>query len=218
MEMKLISVNIGCEKTIEYGQKSGLTGIFKEPVSGLVEITPLGLRGDVIVDTKHHGGPDQAIYIYTSPDYAWWSAQLGYELEPGAFGDNLTISHLESARLSVGDILRVGPVVLQVTAPRIPCSIFAARMGLPDFVNRFRRAGRPGLYCRVIQPGLVQAGDPVTLEPYSGPTVTILEMFEEYYEPHTDEALLRRYLSAPLAIRARQDKEKQLKKLSERSS
>ena len=212
--MKLISVNIGREREIQRGLKSGLTGIFKEPASGPVQITPLGLEGDAVVDTQNHGGPDQAVYIYTTPDYAWWSAELGYALAPGVFGENLTLSDLESAACSVGDILRVGAVVLQVTAPRIPCGVLTARMAMPDFARRFRHAGRPGLYCRVLQPGPVQAGDAVTLEPYSGVIVTILEMFEEFYENAADEATLRRYLAAPIAIRARQEKEEQLKKLA----
>jgi MOSC domain-containing protein YiiM len=86
-------------------------------------------------------------------------------------------------------------------------------MGDTGFVRRFRQAGRPGLYCRVLQPGTVQAGDPVALEPYSGVTVTVIEMFEEYYQPSKDEVTLRRYLDAPIDIRSRRAKEEQIKKL-----
>ena len=91
----------------------------------------------------------------------------------------------------------------------------AARMGAAGFKELFRQAERPGLYCRVLQGGQVQQGDSVLLESYAGETVTILEMFRDYYSPDLAEATLRRYLAAPISIRARIDKEKQLQKLME---
>ena len=211
--MQLISVNIGQRRAIENASKSGFTGIYKLPISVPVQVTPDGLAEDVICDIKNHGGPDQAVYIYGQLDYQWWSNALGKELLPGTFGDNLTISELESASFSIGDLLQVGAVTLQVTSPRIPCGTLAARMGDPGFVKHFRTAERPGLYCRVIHAGWVQAGDKVSLERYKQETVSILEMFRDFYEPSRSEAQLRRYLASPLAIRARQDKEEQLRKL-----
>jgi MOSC domain-containing protein YiiM len=211
--MELISVNLGREQAIQYAQKSGRTGIYKLPVSTAVEIGPLGLPGDAIVDVKNHGGPDQAVYVYGSADYAWWSQELGYELEPGTFGDNLTISELESASFLIGDRLRVGAVTLEVTAPRIPCSTLAARMGDPGFVKRYRFAERPGLYCRVIQPGPVKAGDPVVYERYAGETISVLEMFRAYYLRDPGEACIRRHLAAPIGARARAAMEEKLRKI-----
>ncbi len=208
--MKLISVNIGKEQTIAKA-KSGMTGIFKNPVASAVQLTSLGLVGDAVVDAKHHGGPDQAVYVYTEPDYAWWSQQLGRSLQPGAFGDNLTISGLESAQTRVGDRLRMGDVILEITAPRIPCGTLAARMEDPAFVKRFREAERPGFYCRVIQEGLVRAGTPVSYEPYQGDILTILEMYRDYYNPSLSEESLRRHLAAPIAIRDRISKEEKLR-------
>jgi MOSC domain-containing protein YiiM len=210
--MKLISVNIGKAQAFK-AKPAGRTGIFKLPAQGSVQINTLGLAGDAICDTKNHGGPDQAVYIYGALDYDWWSKELGRALAPGTFGDNLTISDLESAGFSVGDRLHVGSVILEVSAPRGPCVTLATRMEDPEFVKRFRRAGRPGLYCRVIQEGQVRSGDEVTLEPYSGETVTIAEMFHDAYEREHSEAFLRRMLSAPIAIRAREDTEEELKKL-----
>jgi MOSC domain-containing protein YiiM len=211
--MQLISVNIGQKRVIGNAGKSGYTGIFKLPVSTPVQIMPGGLVEDTIMDTKNHGGPDQAVYIYGQPDYQWWSTALGQELAPGTFGDNLTISGLESSSFSIGDRFQVGSVTLEVTAPRIPCGTLNARMGDPKFVKRFRAAERPGLYCRVIRAGWVQAGDAVILKRYSGKTVSIIEMFRDFYEPDLSEAKLRQYLAAPLAIRSRHEKEEQLHKL-----
>jgi MOSC domain-containing protein YiiM len=211
--MHLLSVNIGARRRIEKASKSGWTGIFKESVSEPVAVTADGLPGDAVCDKKNHGGPDQAVYVYGADDYAWWSAELGQDLVPGTFGENLTIAGLESARYSIGDRLHIGTAVLEVTAPRIPCSTLAARMGDPGFVKRYRAAERPGLYCRVIQPGTLQAGDAVAVEPHAGPTVTVPEMFREFFEPDDSVASLRRYLAAPIAIRARADKEARLRKV-----
>ncbi len=117
----------------------------------------MGLEGDSIVDKKNHGGRDQAVYIYGGADYAWWSRarpDLDHGYQPGTFGENLTISDLESAEYAVGDRLQIGEVVLEVTAPRIPCVTLAARMGDPQFIKAFMAAERPGLYCRVIVEGI----------------------------------------------------------------
>ncbi len=205
--MELISVNIGRERSFENGKQSGTTGIFKTPVTTAVEIMPLGLAGDAVVDTENHGGVDQAVYVYGAPDYAWWSAELGTELEPGTFGENLTIDGLESAQLNVGDVLHIGDVSLQVTAARIPCSTLSARMGDPMFVKRFRAAERPGVYCRVLRPGAA-----VTLERYTGATISIVEMFRDFYDPRPSAETIRRHLAAPIAARARADVEEKARK------
>ncbi len=209
--VKLISVNIGKAQTI--GAKSGQTGIFKQEQAAPVRVTPLGLQGDAICDTENHGGADQAVYLYGEPDYAWWSEALNRDVPPGTFGENLTVSELESATLAVGDRFRIGEVLLEVTAPRIPCVTLATRMGDPTFVKRFRHAERPGVYCRVLREGSVQVGDRVALEPYAGERLSALEMFRQFYEPRLDEATLRRHLAAPIAVRARAEKEAALAKL-----
>ena len=89
----------------------------------------------MICDKKSHGGPDQAIYVYGGADYEWWSQELGKEISPGTFGENLTISELQSAHFNVGDYLHINDVILQVTAPRIPCGTFATRMDDPQWVK-----------------------------------------------------------------------------------
>ena len=211
--MQLLSVNIGQKRTQQKGSELETTGIYKIPVQEPVEINSLGIQSDFICDQKNHGGPDQAIYIYGQPDYEWWSKELGKDLGPGTFGENLTVSELESARFNIGDRLHVGSAILEVTAPRIPCSTLAARMGDPQFVKKYRHAGRPGLYCRVIQEGFVQTGDEVTLESYKGETLSILQMFRDYYDNHKSEETLRLHLRAPIAIRAREDAERDLEKL-----
>lgn len=211
--MQLVSVNLGKAQMIQNAKASGKTGIYKRFTSEAVQISCDGLVGDTICDTENHGGVDQAVYVYGVPDYAWWSEQLGRELGPGTFGENLTVTGLESAALNVGDILRVGTARLQVTAPRIPCVTLAVRMEDPTFLKRFRRAERPGVYCRVLQEGWVQRGDAVALNPYEGETLGVLEMFRDFFEPKLDERAVRRHLAAPIAIRDRVDQETKLRKL-----
>ena len=215
--MELVSVNVGRPRPVTGGKKTGRTGIHKLPTREAIQIGAGGLVGDTICDVENHGGPDQAVYVYGVPDYAWWSAELGDRLEPGTFGENLTIDELASSELMIGDYLCIGAVRLQVTAPRIPCSTLAARMGDPGFVRRFRDAERPGVYCRVLKEGTVRAGDRVVLERYVGDTIPVVELFRTYFAPASSEAELRRHLIAPVALRARRDIETKLRKVGEHS-
>jgi MOSC domain-containing protein YiiM len=206
--MKLLSVNIGAARAMSEAKINGTTGIYKTPIDAPAYVGALGLTGDAVCDTKNHGGPDQAVYLYGAPDYAWWAAAVGAELEPGTFGENLTIDGLESAAAWVGDRLRIGEVLLEVTAPRIPCHILARRMEDAQFVTKFRDAALPGVYCRVLEPGYVQAGQAVEYARAANPIVSIVEMFRDYYAPTHDAATLRRFLSAPIAARSRAALEK----------
>ena len=201
--MNILSINLGTKRTITRKNVKYTTGIFKQPVDGPAEVTLLGLAGDMIGDLKNHGGPDQALYLYGQADYDWWATELGRQLAPGTFGENLTISGLESAAFNVGDKLLTGEVVLQVTAPRIPCATFAARMEDPLFVKKFKAGERPGLYCRVLQPGQITTGLAVTVEPYQEQTVSILEMYRDNYDPDNMKAKVHRYLNAPIDMRSR---------------
>lgn len=213
--MKLVSINLGEERTLQRKDYVEQTGIFKFPTDQSVRVTKLGLDGDVIISKKHHGGPDQAVYIYGMADYAWWANELGKELTPGTFGENLTISELESAQFNIGDYLHTDDVTLQVTAPRIPCGTFASRMEDPQWVKRFRHAERPGLYCRVLKEGFVKAGDCVAVEKYTGETLSIVQVFRDYYDKNKSAETIRRHLNAPVAIRVRESIQEQLKKLTD---
>ena len=211
--MKLISINVGQKQTQQNGDRLETTGIYKSSVQGPVKITSLGITEDFIGSPRHHGGPDQAVYVYGEADYVWWSGELGRELAPGTFGDNITISELESAQFNIGDRLHLGNVILEVTAPRIPCSTLATRMGDAQFVKKYRNAERPGLYCRVIAEGEIEAGVEVTVQPSEGEAVGVIEIFRDWYERDKDEDRLRRFLRSPIAFRARRDLERHLKRL-----
>jgi MOSC domain-containing protein YiiM len=137
------------------------TAIDKRPVGGAVRVGPLGLAGDEQVD-RGHGGPDRAVYVYADEDAAWWSKQLGREIPPGLFGENLRVTGLDVTGARVGEQWAVGKdVILEVRRIRTPCENLALRMGLPGFHLEFLRSGRVGAMCRVLSEGDVRAGDAV---------------------------------------------------------
>jgi MOSC domain-containing protein YiiM len=211
--MRLLSINAGTSHTQSKGTGVEITGIYKQPITGSARLTTLGIAGDFIGDSKHHGGPDQAIYVYAAEDYAWWSQQLGQPLAPGTFGENLTTSGIEVTTLNIGDRMGVGGVVVEVTAARIPCSTLARRMADITFTKAFRDAERPGAYCRVIQPGDLRAGDAIALAHHTTCDVTVLEMFREHYQRPKDQRALQRILGAPISARARNELENELTQL-----
>jgi MOSC domain-containing protein YiiM len=208
--MHILSINSGRPEILKSGKSSEPTGIIKRPVNSEIRVTKDGIPGDAICNLKYHGGPDQTIYVYGQPDYDWWSAFLGRELEPGTFGENLTISELESASLHLGDRFTIGEAILEVTSPRVPCSTLASRMNDSGFIKKFRAAERPGVYCRVISEGVIRTGDPVEYQPFAGDRVGIIEVYRDEFQKPNDIARIRRQLAAPIAIRMRITKEKQL--------
>lgn len=210
--MTISSVNIGAIEQIGHDGKSTTTGICKRPVAGTVRIGEQGLEGDAIVDGKHHGGVDQAIYAYSGDDYRWWAETTGRDFPAGLFGENLTIEGLPG-NLFIGDRLLVGDVVLEATSARIPCGTLAIRMEDPGFGLTFRKAARPGVYFRVLNPGTVQAGDSVTLVETAAGVVTVLDLFQFAYETSHDAERLERFLEAPIAMRVRSQVESALAKI-----
>jgi MOSC domain-containing protein YiiM len=208
-DMRVTSINVGREERIDHGNRRFTTGIRKRPVDGPVFIGTDAVAGDTISDKKHHGGADQVVYAYSQDDYDWWSTELDRELAPGTFGDNLTIEGLPSD-MNVGDRLLIGDVLLEATAPRIPCSTLAAQMQDSAFGMAFRRAERPGIYFRVLNEGEVSAGDAVTYIENPAPVVSILDLYRLAFESRPDPAALERYLEAPLAERVRASVEQKL--------
>lgn len=207
--MRLESINVGRVETITHGNRSHETGICKYPVEGAVRLGNQGIPGDAIVATEHHGGVDQAIYAYSADDYDWWAKETGRDYSPGQFGENLTIRDLHSD-MNIGDRLLIGEVVLEATAPRIPCDTFSTRMQDQGFGIAFRKAERPGIYFRVLNEGQARAGDPVTLVESADHDVSILDVFRYKYRLSHDPDDLRRLLEAPIAERMRAHIEKTL--------
>jgi MOSC domain-containing protein YiiM len=199
---RLDSVNIGRPRPNPY-KETGSTGIGKQPTFEPVEVrapgpktTGLGsgLVGDFIGDGKHHGGNDQAVYAFQREDLDDWERRLGRELPNGFFGENLTTLDLEINQALIGECWRVGEkVVLQVTAPRIPCATFRGWMGEKGWAKIFTAVGRPGAYLGVITPGTIRGGDPIEVIQRPEHDVSIGLVFRA---TTTERSLLPRLLAA----------------------
>ena len=138
------------------------TGIFKEPVSGRVRVGRLSVKGDVQADLTVHGGRDKAVYLYPAEHYDYWRTALGGGgLSPGFFGENFTAEGLVEDRVRIGDVLRAGNAVLQITKPRSPCFKLGSKAGSTHFVRTFLESGRLGYYLRVLEEGETGAGDAI---------------------------------------------------------
>jgi MOSC domain-containing protein YiiM len=178
--------------------QTGSTAIDKRAVAGPVPVGSLGLAGDAQCDTKHHGGPYQAVYANADEDARWWSEQLGRPVQAGLFGENLRTRGLDLGSVLIGERWRIGDgpdaVLVQVTKPRVPCQTFKRRMDEPHWVKRFTQAGRPGVYLKVEQGGVLVAGAPVAVLDRPAHRVTALEAFR-----HDDPAAMGRLLAADAA-------------------
>jgi MOSC domain-containing protein YiiM len=201
--MNVESVNAAHDvDVLQVGSRSVETGIRKLPV-GRGRIGKLGLEGDIVADRENHGGPDQAVYLYSREDYSWWEQELGEPHPPGSFGENVTLSSFGADEVRIGDCFRVGEALLEATAPRIPCGVFATHVRRAEWVKRFAAAERTGVYARVLEPGEVAAGDPVERLDSAGDHPPLVELLRVWYEPQAERARLERLLAAPLAERAR---------------
>ena len=214
--MKIISVNVSLAKDVSYRGRTVRTGIFKEPVPGKVRVGRLNIEGDDQADRRVHGvGFDMAIYFYPVEHYTFWEKELGRDGFPyGQFGENLTVEGLSEDTVRVGDTFRVGGTIMQVTQPRIPCYKLTMRMEEgADFPARFQESGRMGFYCRVLEEGDVDAGDPIELVDSDDGAVTIAEFIKVYlYESHEPASLKRVLASRFLSEPWREYLEKMLKK------
>lgn len=177
--------------------KSGLTGHFKTPVAGAVAVHALGLAGDHICDLNHHGGVDQAVYIFGTDDRAFWSKAYGKPLDPGFFGENLLVSNLARADLCIGDIVTISDTVLQITSTRIPCATFQAHIGQKTAMADFLRARKAGAYARVLTQGTVAAGQQMHITPFDGTRISVADDMQHYVDGFRDRAFLERLLTVP---------------------
>lgn len=201
--MKVISVNVGQPTAVQVGNRTTISGIRKHPVPGRVQVSAEGLVGDRVLNARHHGGPDQAVYVYGREDYDAWAELLGRSLPHGKFGENILIGGLETAEVRIGERFQMGELILEATSARIPCGTLGAVMEDAGFVKRFVKVGRPGFYARVIQPGEIGKGDDVARLPAPDGAPTIGEVFAMWYSPEKDPATLRRWQEYPLAERLR---------------
>lgn len=176
MTPHIVSVNVGRPQTREWHGRLVTSAIVKEPVGGPILASDVNLAGDDQADRRVHGGFDKAVYAYASEDYEWWARQLGRPLGPATFGENITTAGLDLTHSAIGDRWRIGEAVLEVAQPREPCFKLGMRMGDAAFRDQFEEAGRPGVYLRILEPGLVAEGDGITVEPAEEPAIRISDL------------------------------------------
>jgi MOSC domain-containing protein YiiM len=171
----------------------------------------LNIDGDGQANLVVHGGPDKAVYGYPGEHYQFWAEQLGRELTPGNFGENLTTEGLLEDIVHIGDEFRVGTARVVITQPRLPCYKLGIRFGDPGMVKSFLKAGKPGIYFAVLEEGEVGPGDPIERLAEDEAQITVAEMFHLVLDQDASPAALRRLLSVPsLAAVWRQTLEERL--------
>ncbi len=171
------------------GPDGSPTGIEKTTLSGPVGISADGIGGDFHGDLRHHGGPDKALHHYPFDHYAFWRAHCGplpLLGVPGAFGENISTSGLTEATVNLGDTFRLGTALVQVSQARQPCWKLNFRLGRPDVSLLMQEKGLTGWYYRVLEPGSVRAGDPLTLEERPLPDWPLARLLRMLHAPSLD--------------------------------
>jgi MOSC domain-containing protein YiiM len=190
--MKLLSVNVGQPRTVEWQGRMVETSIFKAPVAGPVALRTLNLAGDRQADLSVHGGAHKAAYVYPSEHYAFWRGELpGVELPWGMFGENFSTAGLLED-VQIGDRFQIGSAKVIVSEPRVPCYKLSLKFGRADMVKRFLASGRTGFYVMVEKEGVVQAGDEIELIARAENSVSVTEVTRLYASKQPDPATLRR--------------------------
>jgi MOSC domain-containing protein YiiM len=191
--MRLLSVNVGRPRVVDWQGTAVTTGIFKEPVTDPVAVTRTSLAGDGQADLEAHGGVDKAVYAYPSEHYPVWGRELERPTLPwGMFGENLTTEGLTEATVRIGDRLAIGTAEFEVSQPRLPCFKLGLRFERADIVKRFLQSGRLGFYLRVRREGMITRGDAIRrlASDDDAPTVADLALLEA--NDHGDVTLLER--------------------------
>ena len=196
--MKLISVNVGLPRNVNWGDKVVQTSISKNAVDGRIRVSSLNLAGDQQSDLSVHGGADKAVYAYPSEHYSYWRNTLpGLDLPWGAFGENFTTEGLLEENVRIGDRLQVGSAEFIVTQPRMPCFKLGIRLNRMDMVKLFRESKRSGFYFAVLREGDVAAGDPIQFAERQDGALTVADIVNLYTSESGNQDLLRRATELP---------------------
>jgi MOSC domain-containing protein YiiM len=197
--MRVLSVNVGSPRKVETRAGAVLTSIFKSPVQGKTALVGYNLQGDRQSDLRVHGGPYKAVYLYPFEHYAYWRRELpDSDLRYGAFGENLTTEGLTEDDIHIGDHVRIGSAVLQVTQPRMPCYKLGIRFGRADMVKRFWASGRSGVYFSVVHEGELESGDSIEIVASDPNHVRVGDVVRLFKGELVDNEFLQRVVKSPL--------------------
>jgi MOSC domain-containing protein YiiM len=163
---RILAVCVGAARDhVHADGRAERTAIDKRAAAGAVGLGPEGLEGDMQVDRRFHGGVDRAVYAYAQADAEHWAQALRRDVPPGLLGENLRTEGLDVSGARIGERWHTSRgVVLEVTAPRMPCRTLQGFLDVADMIERFNSAGRPGAYLRVIEEGELAAGDRIRIE------------------------------------------------------
>ena len=179
--MKVLSVNRSLPRTLTINGQEVSTGIYKQPTQDPVQVGKLGLDGDGQADLTVHGGFWQALYAYPIEHYPRWETALGNSGFPaGTFGENLTVEDLVETDVCIGDLHRIGEILLEVTSPRIPCFKLGHKLGKPDILKAFLQSGCSGFYYRVLEEGRLATGTAVEVVSHDPGKLTVRELLGLY--------------------------------------
>jgi len=190
---RLLSVNVGLPREIQWRGRTVRTGIWKSPVVGRCRARRLNLDGDGQGDLAGHGGEHRAVFVYQIESYRFWQEQLRRtDFVHGQFGENFTIEGLPDADVCIGDRFRIGGALFEVTQPRVTCYRVGIRLNEPRMPALLTSSGRPGFYFRVLEEGEVGAGDEIVKVFEPKERMTISEINALLYSPqHPRESLER---------------------------
>jgi ferredoxin-NADP reductase/MOSC domain-containing protein YiiM len=197
---RLLSVNVGLPRDIEWEGETVRTAIFKEPVDGPRMVRRINIDGDDQADRKGHGGEHRAVFVYQIEAYNYWQEHFGRDdFTYGQFGENFTIEGAGFAddAVCIGDRWRIGDALFEVTQPRVTCFRLGIRMNVPEMAALVVAHHRPGFYLRVLEEGEVQAGDTI-MKVAAGPEqLTVADIDALLYLPHRSREKLRRAIDIP---------------------
>jgi len=194
--MKVVSLNTTLPSTQLYGKEEVFTGGAKRPVERAM-LRSLGFDGDGQGDTVNHGGPDKAVCVYPLDHYVHWERELGRDIGPGAFSENLTVSGALETEVCIGDVFRVGEAAVQVSMPRTPCGKLAAKNGERLFAKWVAQSGYTGFYMRVISEGMVAADDCFERVERHPDGIYVSDVNDAFFERTRDEALISHLSTLP---------------------
>jgi MOSC domain-containing protein YiiM len=186
---RVVSVNVGVVREVEWEGELVTSAIWKAPVQGRVALRGVNFVGDDQADRSVHGGRDKAVYAYAQDDYDFWREEHGVKTSPGLFGENLTVEGIDLSAAIIGERWRVGSCVLEIAQPRLPCYKLGMRMHDPYFPRRFQAAMRMGAYLRIIDDGDIGANDAIEVIAQPSHGVTLHTMVGALHDPVKARAL-----------------------------
>lgn len=192
---RILSLNVGLIGTLRHAGKEVPSAFAKLPVEGALELSSTGLADDRQADLKNHSGPDKAVCVFPHEHYQRLGQMLGRGLEFAAFGENFTTTGLLEAEVCIGDVYAIGSAVVQVSQPRQPCFKMGARHREPQLPLWVQESGLTGFYLRVLQAGVVRAGEEFVLKLRG--RISVLEANRVMHRDRTDFDTIRELLSEP---------------------